>query len=115
MRTFNTTDRQMPQLFSEILLAIGIQIADVRLLDDGIVEFHRRWITQRIPARDIDLVEVRWSMDEDYKHHCHLYIWHGQRRVVTPCFPHADEFLAELTQLNPALRIDGYLYTGERC
>mgnify|MGYP006898473974 CR=1 FL=1 len=115
MRTFNATDRQMPQLFTEILYAIGIQIADVRVLDDGIIEFHRRWITHRIAASDIDLVEIRWTTDEYDKDSCHLYIWHGSRNVVTPCFPHADEFLDQLTRLNPAMHIDGSLYTGERC
>ena len=115
MPTFPISLHQASTLFAELLQTIGVQKFDICEPDDDIVVFRRRSTTCRIPASAIDEIDVRWTIDEFDKHHCHLHIWHGSRKVVVLCFPHADEFLAEMARRNPDMRIDGYLYTGERC
>jgi len=114
MRTFAVKDRQTPSLVAEILWAIGIKIYEIRVYDDGIVEFCRRRTTSRVAACAIELIAVQWTWTTDTVS-CHLHIFHGLREIVVPCFPNAEEFLTLLSGFNPDIIIDGYVYTGARC
>ena len=97
MRTFDIKDRQTPALFADILLVMGIKIYEghvyeIRVYDDGIVEFCHRRTTSRIAARAIRGSPSGRTAEFDTVS-CHLHIWHGPRPIVVPCFDHAEEFL----------------------
>src|SRR4051812_1605278 len=77
---------------------VWVQIYEIRVHDDGNVEFRRRWTTRTVAARGIRAIAVKWTTDEDNDSYCHLHIRHGSRKIMVPCFPDAQEFLTQLRQ-----------------
>jgi hypothetical protein len=86
---------------------VGRQVREIRVADDGTVEFVRVRGRIRVAARDIRAVEGAKHRDEDGDVFWELRVRHSGRRIRVWNFERAEEFVADLRALNPSVAVTG--------
>lgn len=97
-------------------LHYGSTTYEIRVTEEGVVEFVRLWRSLRVPAHAILAVEGVWDVDEHGQTSWDLLIEHGRpgRWIPLDRFPGVEEFVAEVRRLNPAIEHRGVGPRGPR-
>jgi hypothetical protein len=88
-------------------LHVAGQVYEVRVGADGTVEFVRLRGRLRVAADEVRAIEDRWSRDEDGDVYHRLRVRHAGGRIDVGYFPRAEEFVAQVRALNPAVATPG--------
>jgi hypothetical protein len=86
---------------------VGSQVHEIRVADDGTVEFARLRGTVWMAARSVRVVEGVRSRDEDGDVYWRLRIKHARGRVDVWYFEEAKGFVGDVRAHNPAVEIAG--------